>query len=123
MNGTFSGGTCCEQLGHAASRREFSRSVLFGMDEARRVTAASSHEIQSRIFAPNRSIFEGQHKWLKSQSWITALLICNNITSKVLGQECTRKHFDFYTVYRREEISCATTILAIKNDFYNALLI
>lgn len=33
---------------HAA---ELFRSVLFGMDEASRVTAASSHEIQSRIFA------------------------------------------------------------------------
>ena len=30
---------------------ELFRSVLFGMDEASRVTAASSHEIQSRIFA------------------------------------------------------------------------
>jgi len=68
MNGTFSGSTCCKQLGHAASHREFSRSVLFGMDEARRVTAPSSHEIQSRIFAPDRSIFEEQHKRSKSQS-------------------------------------------------------
>lgn len=74
MNGTFSGGTCCEQLGHAASRREFSRSVLFGMDEARRVTATSSHEIQSRIFAPDRSIFEGQQKRSKSQSWLAAVV-------------------------------------------------
>lgn len=98
MNGTFSGGTCCEQLGHAASRREFSRSVLFGMDEARRVTAASSHEIQSRIFAPDRSIFEEQHKWLKSQSWLTALLICNNVTSKVLGQECIRESISTSTL-------------------------
>lgn len=36
-----------KQLGHAA---ELFRSVLFGMDEASRVTAGSSHEIQSRIF-------------------------------------------------------------------------
>lgn len=36
-----------KQLGHAA---ELFRSVLFGMGEASRVTAGSSHEIQSRIF-------------------------------------------------------------------------
>lgn len=71
-NGTFSDGARVASNSvtprRVAPRREFSRSLPFGMDEARRVTAASSHEIQSRIFAPDRKIFEGRHKRSKSRS-------------------------------------------------------
>lgn len=71
-SGTFSDGARVASNSvtprRVAPRREFSRSLPFGMDEARRVTAASSHEIQSRIFAPNRKIFEERRKRSKSRS-------------------------------------------------------
>lgn len=71
-SGTFSDGARVASNSvtprRVAPRREFSRSLPFGMDEARRVTAASSHEIQSRIFAPDRKIFEGRRKRSKSLS-------------------------------------------------------
>lgn len=81
---TFSGSTCCEQLGHAASRAANSPDrCFFGIDEARRVTATSSHEIQSTIFVPDRRIFEGRPKRPKSiVRFAASPLICNSIATK-----------------------------------------